>query len=276
MAQEINIMPIGKDLNFAAAEAYRLLRTNLQFSLPDEQRCRIIGVTSANAGEGKSTTSINLSYMLAEAGKKVILIEADMRLPTISKRLKVQMKPGLSNLLAGLCDTSDVIRLTELQDGLYMVPCGDVPPNPSELLGSRQMGEVVQDLASLVDYIIFDLPPLNEVSDALVVSQYTDGIVMVVRQNYATRRAVTEAMNQLKSANVKVLGFVLTCSDAIKKKYNGKYKYYKKGYGAKYGRRGYGYGYGSHYARSYAESYAESYAAAAEEAAGRTEESKRD
>ena len=109
------------------------------FSLPDEKKCRKIGVTSGNAGEGKSTTSINLSYMLAEAGNRVILVEADLRLPTISKRLGLNISPGFSNVLAGLCSSADIIENSGIQEGLYVIPAGDIPPNPSELLGSEQM-----------------------------------------------------------------------------------------------------------------------------------------
>ncbi len=238
----------GKNLNFAAAEAYRLLRTNLMFSLPDEQRCRIIGITSSNAGEGKSTTALNLAYMLAEAGKTVILIESDMRLPTISKQLGLQPIPGLSNMLAGLSSGKDIIRKTSLEDNLLVIPSGDIPPNPSELLGSEQMKTALEVFSQTADFIILDLPPINEVSDALVVSRLVDGIVMIVRQNYSSRRALAEAMRQLNQANAKVLGFVMTAANTMNKwsGYKGSYKKYSK-YGY---RHGYGYGYRSKPAQS--------------------------
>lgn len=240
----------GKNLNFAAAEAYRLLRTNLMFALPDEQRCRVIGITSSNAGEGKSTTALNLAYMLAEADKAVILIEADMRLPTISKRLGLEPTPGLSNLLAGLSSGKDVVRKTSLEDKLLIIPSGDIPPNPSELLGSEQMKTTLEVFSQTADFIILDLPPINEVSDALVVSRLVDGIVMIVRQNYSSRRALAEAMRQLEQANAKVLGFVMTAANTMNKwsGYKGKYKKYSR-YGYRYG-YGYGYGYRSRYARA--------------------------
>ena len=94
---------LGDRLSFAASEAYKLLRTNLTFALPDEQRCRVVGITSASRGEGKSTTSINLAYTIAETGKRVLLVEADMRRPNLARRLAIDPAPGLSNLLAGLC-----------------------------------------------------------------------------------------------------------------------------------------------------------------------------
>lgn len=221
----------GPGLSFAAAEAYRLLRTNILFALPDEGSCRVIGITSALGGEGKSTTALNLSYVLAEAGKRTLLVEADMRLPTIARRLKLEKGVGLSHLLAGLCTGEEAIRQSELKELLWVLPSGDIPPNPSELLGSAQMKSSLAALSQDFDFIVLDLPPIGEVSDALVVSPLTSGMLLVVRQNYATRTAVAEAMRQLQYAQAKVLGFVLTCAGG----HGGKYGTYKK--------RGYGYGY---------------------------------
>lgn len=221
----------GAGLSFAASEAYRLLRTNVLFALPDEGSCRVIGVTSALGGEGKSTTSINLACMLAEAGKRTLLVEADMRLPTISRRLELKKGFGLSHLLAGLCMEEDVVLPSGLKELLWVLPSGDIPPNPSELLGSAQMKASLAALSGTFDFILLDLPPIGEVADALVVSRLTSGMLLVVRQNYATRAAVAEAMRQLQYAQAKVLGFVLTCAGG----HGGKYGTYKKG--------GYGYGY---------------------------------
>lgn len=222
----------GKDLTFAASEAYKLLRTNLLFALPDEQKCRVVGVTSSLGGEGKSTTSLNLAYMLAETGRKVLLVEADMRLPTISRRLGLKAGCGLSNLLAGLKREEEVLQPSGIQENLVILPSGDIPPNPSELLGSPFMEKTVRRLAQDFDFILLDLPPVNAVSDALVVTKVTDGILLVVRQDYANRRALSEAVRQLQYVEAKVLGFVMTCSGAGR----GNYKNYKKS--------GYGYGYG--------------------------------
>lgn len=223
---------IGEKLSFGAAEAYKVLRTNIQFALPDEQKCRIIGVTSSCSGEGKSTTSVNLSYMLAQAGERVLLIEADMRLPTLSRRLNLQPTPGLSNILAGLLSAFDAIQKSEIHDNLECITAGDLPPNPSELLGTKWMKTLMDVLSSNYDFIILDLPPVTEVVDAVVASKLANGMVVVVRQNYANRRALAAAMQQLRYAEAKILGFVMTCSE-LQKKGN-----YKKGYG-------YGYGYGA-------------------------------
>ena len=194
---------LGENLNFAASEAYKLLRTNLDFALSDEQKCRIIGMTSSVRGEGKSTTTLNLAYSIAEAGKLVLVIEADMRMPTYTKRLHIQTKKGISNLLAGQCTGADVLSRCELHKNF--------------------------------DYILLDLPPVTAVSDPLVVSKLVNGMLLVVRQNYATRRSVAETVRQLHFAEAKILGFVMTNAALEgKKKY---YKNYNYGYGYGYGEK---------------------------------------
>ena len=203
---------LGDQLNFAAAEAYKLLRANLTFSLPDEQKCRVVGVTSAVRGEGKSTTSINLAYTLAETGKRVLLVEADMRRPQLAHRLAIDAAPGLSNLLAGLCREKDVVQDVGLLENMKVITSGDVPPNPSELLGSERMSTVVETLARSFDFIIFDLPPVNAVSDGLVVSRFIQGMIVVVRQDYSDRQGLSAALRQLEYMHIKVLGFVMTHS----------------------------------------------------------------
>lgn len=152
---------LGENLSFAASEAYKLLRTNLDFALSDEQKCRIIGMTSSVRGEGKSTTTLNLAYSIAEAGKLVLVIEADMRMPTYTKRLHIQTKKGISNLLAGQCTGADVLSRCELHKNMWVIPAGDIPPNPSELLGSEQMRITLDVLSRDFDYILLDLPACN-------------------------------------------------------------------------------------------------------------------
>lgn len=222
---------IGDKLSFAASEAYKLLRTNVEFSIPDEKKCRIIGITSGLRGEGKTTTAINLSYSLAQSGKRVLLLEADMRLPTISKRVGLTRTPGLSNLLAGLCTGAEVLQESKLLPNFYVTTAGDIPPNPSELLGSEQMAVSVKALAQNFDFIILDLPPVNVVSDALVVSKLIHGMIVVVRQGSSSRQSVAEAMRHLKFLEAKVLGFVMTGADEQHKRY----KRYGKKYGYEYG-----------------------------------------
>lgn len=225
---------IGGRLSFAAAEAYKLLRTNLDFSLPDGNSCKVIGFTSAMRGEGKTTTSINTAYTIAQTGKRVLLVEADLRLPNIAKRLGLHSRPGLSNLLVGQCQGRDILQRTKLIDNLWVAVAGDVPPNPAELLGSEQMRVTIETLSKIFDVIIVDLPPVNIVSDALIVSKYLGGIAVVVRQDYCTRSAVAEVIRQLKFSNAKILGFIMTGSDIHKKAYKHYGKQGDDSYGSAY------------------------------------------
>lgn len=208
----------GKELGFEAAEAYRLLRTNILFALPDKQKCRIIGITSASGGEGKSTTALNLSYMLAEAGERVLLIEGDMRMPSISRQLKLETSPGLSNVLDGLSEVQEVLQESGFHSQLQIVSSGSIPPNPSELLGTKAVSILIESLAKNYDFIVLDLPPVTEVADALVASRLTDGMIIVVRQNYANRRDVADAVQQFSYVNARILGFVMTHADIDKRK----------------------------------------------------------
>ncbi len=236
---------LHKNLNFTASEAYKLLRTNLIFSLPDEKKCRTVGITSAVRGEGKSTTAINLAYSLAETGKKVLLIDGDMRLPSIAKKLEMKETPGLSNILVGLSEFQITLYQAKVLDNWYILPAGDIPPNPSELLGSSQMENLLGTLSNNFDFIVIDLPPVNIVTDALAVSHLLDGVIVVVRQNYTDRKSMSSCLKQLKLSNSKILGITLTFSESGRKFYSkyrryGKYSKYSKysKYGKYYYRSG--------------------------------------
>lgn len=218
---------IGNNLSFAAAEAYKLLRTNLDFSIPAEKGCKVIGVTSALRGEGKSTTAVNIAYTMAQSGGKVLLLEADLRLPTVSRRLGVKSRPGISNLLIGQCSGNEILQKSGLIPNLWVASAGDIPPNPAELLGSQQMALTIQAMADVFDVMIVDLPPVTAVSDALIVSKLVDGMVIVVRQDYCDRGALDEVVRQLRFVDGKILGFVMTGADTQKKGY----KRYGKPYG---------------------------------------------
>ena len=171
---------IGEYLSFAATEAYKLLRTNLMFALPDQGKCRVVGVTSALRNEGKSTLAINLAYTVSQAGYRVLLIDGDMRLPTLAKRLNIPKRPGLSNLLAGLCTVQDAVQTSDLLDNLKAIAAGDIPPNPSELLSSARMETLLRELGADYDFILLDLPPVTAVTDGLVISKLVDGMIVVV------------------------------------------------------------------------------------------------
>lgn len=240
-AMELRRQSFGENLSFAASEAYKLLRTNLMFSMSDESECKVVGVTSALRGEGKSTTALNLAHSLAESGKNTILVEADMRIPVVASMLRIESVPGLSHILAGLADLNDGVQKTELSKNLSVLPAGEIPPNPSEMLSSKRMQLAIETLAKAFDYIIIDLPPINAVSDGLAVSKLLSGMIMVVRQDYCDQHSLAEAMRQLEFLKIKLLGFVLNGADSQSNRYRygGKNKYYKSayGYGQRYGRK---------------------------------------
>ena len=219
---------LHKNLEFTAIEQYKILRTNLDFTLPEDVKCPIIGVTSSMRGEGKSTTAVNLSYVLAEKGSPVLLIDGDLRIPSIAKKMRIDSSPGLTDLLMGHGAHMPDFRST-LLDNWFILPSGDIPPNPSELLGSRRMEYILKNLRESFDYIIIDLPPVNIVTDALSIASLITGMVVVVREDYTEKKELERCFRQLQLSNVNVLGCILNESKndgGSYKKYR-KHKYYK-------------------------------------------------
>ncbi|MDD7615508.1 MAG: CpsD/CapB family tyrosine-protein kinase [Clostridiaceae bacterium] len=219
---------LHKNLEFTAIEQYKILRTNLDFTLPEDVKCPIIGVTSSMRGEGKSTTAVNLSYVLAEKGSPVLLIDGDLRIPSIAKKMRIDSSPGLTDLLMGHGAHMPDFRSTLLENW-FILPSGDIPPNPSELLGSRRMEYILNSLRESFDYIIIDLPPVNIVSDALSIASLITGMVVVVREDYTEKKELERCFRQLQLSNVNVLGCILNESKndgGSYKKYR-KHKYYK-------------------------------------------------
>ena len=225
---------VGKNISFAASEAYKLLRTKLQFSFVDEIKCPVIGVSSAMAGEGKSLSSVNLAYSLAQLKKKVLLIDCDMRRPSLSTKLPIQKNPGLSDYLTGHCDMETVFQQCKVdeEEGFTVIASGRNPPNPIELLSSSKMSKAINKLRESYDYIILDLPPVGEVSDAMVAAKTADGILLVVRQDYCNTVALSSAVNQFEFIESRILGVVMNCVDEHGSGYRYGYgrRYYKKYY----------------------------------------------
>lgn len=226
----------GPNMNFAVTEAYKLLRTNLMFSFSDEGRGHVIGITSAIQSEGKSSSACNVAYALSEAGKKVLLLEADLRRPSIPAKLGVTRIPGLTNLLVSRWDYKEVVQHCQEAPNLDIIASGDIPPNPSELLASNRMEQLMQELTRDYDYIIMDLPPVTVVSDAVAVSKVLDGVVVVVRSEVSDRKMLAEAVRLLKLVNVRILGMVFRDSATVHRRYSS----YKKKYRSKYYNRYYG------------------------------------
>ena len=232
--------------SFHVKEAYKALRTNVLFTIPHDGAKKVI-VTSALAGEGKSTNCLNLAISFAQTGAKVLLIDCDLRKPNTANLLNISSTPGLSNVLANL-NTIDSVIVHSDYSNLDVIPSGDIPPNPSELLGSNAMEDTLGKLSEIYDYIFLDTSPINIVTDAAVMSSMVDGVLVVVRQGRTDKESVSEAVKKLKFVNANVLGFILNgrLTD-IKMGYRyGKRGYYRYGKRAKYYSSGYYGGYGSY------------------------------
>jgi capsular exopolysaccharide synthesis family protein len=192
------------------AEAFRQLRTNLQF-IDATRPVGVLVVTSSIAGEGKSTTAINLAVSFSDSGRRVLLIEADLRRPRVAEYLGLEGAVGLTNVLVGQAAIDDVLQPWG-RGGLTVLPSGTIPPNPSELMGSPLMAELIIQLRKSFDMIIIDTPPLLPVTDAAVASRLADGVVVVVRYGKTTRNQVSTALRSLAAVDARVLGTVLTMS----------------------------------------------------------------
>ncbi len=232
---------IGKGIGFAAAEAYKVLRTKLQFSFVDEGGCRVIGISSALTSEGKSLTAVNLAYSLSQLGERVLLVDCDMRRPTVAEKLTVKKSPGLSDFLAGQIQGEHLLQPCGIEgdaNAFHVISAGRMPPNPMELLSSARMARMMKIFRDKYDYILLDLPPVGEVGDALAAAKLTDGILLVVRQNYCDRISLNHTINQFEFVGAKILGTVFNCTNEHGKGYgyNNKYyrKYYKKYYKTPY------------------------------------------
>ena len=237
-ASILGVLPVSEDLNeenivngdtddHIAQESIRQLRTNLRFVNVDTPPRSFI-VTSAVPGEGKSTVSLSLARSLADAGSPVILIDADLRRPTVAKKLKLDAKVGLTQVLAGQVEIANAVH--QLGDSnLFVLPAGRIPPNPSELLGSDKMRQLINELSEEF-IVVVDVPPLLPVTDASLLSHSVDGVILVGSIGRSHREQMAEAASILKKVNANLLGMVLNRAP-------------RKGLGNSY----YGFGYASTY-----------------------------
>ena len=229
---------------FYLREAYKTLRTNVNFALADTEGCKVILVTSAMPREGKSLTALNLAISLGQTEAKVLIIDCDLRRPKLHRLLGASANIGLSNLLMDPQKLSGMVLKHESL-GISVILSGDIPPNPSELLTSKKMKALITALRSKYDYIIIDTPPVGMVTDSVVLAPLSDGVLFVVKADQSERGAVIHSMEQMEYAKAKILGFVFNGMNPDSGSGYGKYRYSKYGrYGYGYKRYGYGYGYG--------------------------------
>jgi len=212
------------------SESFRALRTSMRLSTTSRES-KVIAVTSCQPAEGKSTVSVNMAAVLAQGGKKVALVDTDMRRPSVYKRLRLEGGKGLSEVLTGYYTLDEVTQTHETLPTLDVIPSGTVPPLPADLLASDQMTEVVRQLRERYDYVIFDTPPVLSVTDPAIVAAQADGMVLVIRQGYCTRRMLARAAEILHELDVKVYGFVFNGVDASLPEYYGYLGYYTYEYG---------------------------------------------
>lgn len=220
------------DPSSVVAEQFRTIRTNIQFSAVDKKIQSLV-VTSAEPSEGKSTVSSNLAVVWAKQNEKVLLIDADLRRPTAHRAFNLLNAAGLSSYLSNNAVYEEIIQETEVPN-LSVISSGPVPPNPAELLNSRHINTLIERLEDEYDIIIFDVPPINTVTDAQLLANKADGVILVVPQGIAEKGSVTHAVEQLNKVHAKVLGTVMNRFKADKAPgyYGG---YYGGNYGGYYG-----------------------------------------
>ncbi len=207
-----------------AAEAYRTLRTNLQFAGIDKPIRKIL-VTGPITGCGKSTTLTNLGITLAQTGASVLLIDTDLRKPILHKVFKFRNDQGLTNVLFDSNINPEMAIYKSLIENLYVLSSGPIPPNPSELLVAEKFRHLVEELAATFDYLLFDSPPVNAVTDAAILAQLADATIFVVRYGQVKKDEAAYALEQLKKVNANVIGAVKNAVPAD----NQAYYYYKYG-----------------------------------------------
>jgi capsular exopolysaccharide synthesis family protein len=216
------LLIVKRDAKSVSAEAYRTLRTNIQYSSVDKE-IKTILLTSAGPSEGKTSTTGNLAYTLATPDKRVVIVDCDMRKPSIHKKMKLSNTKGLSDYLAGDSKLEEVLQSVE--KNLFVITSGPVPPNPADMLGSNKMKMLISKLQENFDYVLLDTPPVIAVTDAQVLAGTVDGVVLVVASKQADKDAAVRAKELLLKVGANIIGVVLNKVEMRKGKGYG-YQYY--------------------------------------------------
>ncbi len=194
--------------NSIIAEQFRTIRANIKFSIADHQQVKLILVTSSSPGEGKSTNAANLGVVYAQEGKKVLIVDADMRKPTLHHIFGVLNTTGLSTVLSWRDKFNTSIQETPIE-GLFILPSGPIPPNPTELLSSKMFDNLIEEIKTNYDIIIFDAPPVLSVSDAQIVSHHCDGTLLIIHSGVTEKEEVLKTKAILRTSQAKILGVIL-------------------------------------------------------------------
>lgn len=225
--ENLLINDIRKKVTFSIVEAYKNIRTNI-IALMTKKDAKVLAISSANASEGKSTTALNIAITVSQLEKKVLIIDADAHRPSLHKKLKIENNKGILNLIAEDLELKDIIH--KHNDYLDVLTSGTNTTKPSELLNSEKFDELLKEFTEKYDYIFIDTPPINPVSDALVIAQKVDAIIMVVRAASTTHDAFKKAMKSLSVLDLKIDGVVVNGSDPRPRGYyKSKYSYYRYG-----------------------------------------------
>ncbi len=228
-----------RSATFRVAEAYKMIRANLLFTLANAKN-RVVVFSSAEPSAGKSTLCANLAIVMAQTGAKVVLVDADMRKPVQHRNFRQGKTQGLSKILGGLSSREEC-TISQVMPNLDLIPCGTIPPNPSELLGSDRMIALVGELEKEYDYVFIDTPPLGVVSDALVLQPVSAGIVLVARHKQTTYEEIEESIEAIKQVDGTLLGMVLSDVQNRKSLYGGyERKRYYRDYNYEYSEKGKG------------------------------------
>lgn len=219
---------ICENMNFAVHEAFKKMRTNTIIALHPNNDCKVVGITSAQPGEGKSTCAINLAYTFSELNKKVLLIDADLRRPSIGEKLAMTGEVGFGDLLNDVDEVLSAVVPYMSKTGSFDVIGSKTVDNASELLSSPRFSALLDVLKKAYDYILIDLPPIDAVIDAVIVGKHTDGMIIIAREHETLQKQFDNCIKQLRFADIKILGLVFNGSLERTK------KYYKNGYGYRY------------------------------------------
>jgi capsular exopolysaccharide synthesis family protein len=226
-------LAVLKDSTSLAAEACRSIRTNMLF-ISAQKEFSVFSVTSPGPQDGKTTVAINLAIAMAQAGGKVLIIDADMRKPRIHRSFGLKSDKGLSSIVVGDAQLRDALCKSEVPN-LDVLPCGPIPPNPAELLHTERFRQILAECRGLYERVILDSPPIGPVTDPAIIGSSADGVVLILRAGHTTREAAQYARRQLGDAGARILGLVINQTD-------------RKG-------SGYGYGYGYRYYTPYGRYY---------------------